>query len=164
MEKSKVEDSGVLTFKGRPILAGDVEGEAVVSHRGFNTYASFSTSMLTNAEVAICSDRSNAGLHGKELTGKILCVPKTIGSTSSGAVWQRIVQMGIAPKAVLFSGQIDSLATGGLIVADVWTDKRIITIDNLGDEFLEFVQDGDRIEIKLDGTVSITERIADLSE
>jgi predicted aconitase with swiveling domain len=158
MEKSQVEVSDVSTFKGRAILPGDMEGEAVVSHRGFNTYASFSTSMLTKAEVAICTDRNNAELHGKELTGKILCIPKTIGSTSSGAVWQRIVQLGIAPKAVLFSRQIDSLAAGGLIVADVWTGKRIITIDNLGDEFLGFVQDGDRIEINLNGTVSITKK------
>jgi predicted aconitase with swiveling domain len=163
MEKSQVEVSGVSTFKGRAILPGDMEGEAVVSHRGFNTYASFSTSMLTKTKVAICADRNNAELHGKELTGKILCVPKTIGSTSSGAVWERIVKLGIAPKAVLFSGQIDSLAAGGLIVADVWTDKRIIAIDNLGNDFLEFVQDGDRIEIKLDGTVSITKRKSQLS-
>lgn len=158
MEKSQVEARGMSTFKGRPILPGYMEGEAVVSHRGFNTYASFSTSMLTNASAAICSDRNNAELYGKELTGKILCVPKTIGSTSSGAVWERIVQLGIAPKAVLFSGHIDSLAAGGLIVVDVWTDKRIITIDHLGDEFLEFVQDGDQININLNGTVKITKK------
>ena len=146
-------------FKGRPILAGKMEGEALVSHMGFNTYASFSTSMLTNAKVALCSDRSNEELYGKELTGKVLCIPKTIGSTSSGAVWERILQMGIAPKAVLFSQQIDSLAAGGLIVADVWTNKRIITIDQLGDEFLECVQNGDCIGIKSDGAVSITRNI-----
>jgi len=134
-------------------------GEALVSHKGFNTYASFSTSMLTKSKVAICSDRSNEELLGKELTGKVLCIPKTIGSTSSGAVWQRIAQMGIAPKAVLFSQQIDSLAAGGLIVADVWTNKRIITIDQLGEEFLEFVQNGDRIEIKQDGTVNVSRDI-----
>ncbi len=143
-------------FKGRSILAGNMEGVALVSHKGFNTYASFSTSMLTNAKVAICSDRSNEELHGKELTGKVLCIPKTIGSTSSGAVWERIVQLGIAPKAVLFSQQIDSLAAGGLIIADVWTKIRIIAIDGLGHQFLDLVQDGDRIEIALDGTVRIT--------
>lgn len=146
-------------FKGRPILVGKIEGEALVSHKGFNTYASFSISMLTKSKVAICSDRSNEQLHGKELTGKVLCIPKTIGSTSSGAVWERIVQMGIAPKAVLFSGQIDSLAAGGLIVADVWTNKRIITIDQLGAEFLEFVQNCDRVGIEPDGTVRITKSI-----
>lgn len=159
MERNLVKPDTELVFKGRPILAGKMVGEALVSHKGFNTYASFSTSMLTNAKVALCSDRSNEELLGKELTGKVLCIPKTIGSTSSGAVWERIVQMGIAPKAVLFSQQIDSLAAGGLIVADVWTNKRIITIDQLGDEFLECVQNGDRIGIKSDGAVSITRNI-----
>ncbi len=154
-----MEDNSVSAFKGRSILAGKMEGEALVSHKGFNTYASFSTSMLTKSKVAICSDRSNQQLHGKELTGKVLCIPKTIGSTSSGAVWERIVQMGIAPKAVLFSQQIDSLAAGGLIVADVWTDNRIITIDQLGEEFLEFIQNGDRIGIEPDGTVNVSRDI-----
>ncbi len=151
-----MEISGVSAFKGRPILAGKMDGEALVSRKGFNTYASFSTSMLTKAKVAICSDRSNEELHGKELTGKVLCIPKSIGSTSSGAVWERIIQMGIAPKAVLFSQQIDSLAAGGLIIVDVWTNIRIIAIDGLGHVFLDLVQDGDRIKIELDGTVRIT--------
>jgi predicted aconitase with swiveling domain len=156
MEIFPVGEQLASAIKGRPILAGILVGEALVSHRGFNTYASFSASMFSKAEVAFCSDRSNDELYRKELSGKVLCIPKTIGSTSSGAVWERILQMGIAPKAVLFSGQIDSLAAGGLIVADRWTDKRIITIDQLGDEFLEIVRDGDRIGIELDGTVTIT--------
>ncbi len=148
-------DKSETIFKGRPILTGHVEGLALVSHKGFNTYASFSTSMLTKAKVAFCSDRSNEYLYGKELTGKILCIPNTIGSTSSGAVWERIVKLDIAPKAVLFTHKIDSLAAGGLIVVDVWTHKRIITVDQLGQEFLEFVKNGDRICIETDGTVKI---------
>jgi predicted aconitase with swiveling domain len=159
MERSPVDAKSETIFKGRPILPGRVEGQALVSHKGFNTYASFSTSMLTNAKVAVCSDRRNEELHAKELTGIILCIPKTIGSTSSGAVWERIVQLGIAPKAVLFSQRIDSLAAGGLIVADVWTDKRIVTVDELGQDFLEFVQDDDRIVIEPNGTVSIAKSI-----
>ena len=63
--------------------------------------------------------------------------------------------MGIAPKAMLFSQQIDSLAAGGLIVADVWVGKRIYTVDQLGDEFLATVKDSDWITIHADGTVTI---------
>jgi uncharacterized membrane-anchored protein len=33
--------------------------------------------------------------------------------------------------------------------------KRIVTVDQLGDEFLESVKDGDRIVIREDGTVTI---------
>jgi len=143
------------TFKGRAILPGSLEGEALVTHVGFNTYASFFTSIHNPVEAAQCADSSNQELYGKNLTDKIICLPQTIGSTSSGAVWQRIAQMGVAPKAMLFSQQIDSLAAGGLVVADVWAGQRIVTVDQLGDEFLKSVQDGDRIVVREDGTVTI---------
>jgi predicted aconitase with swiveling domain len=152
------------TFRGRAILPPDsryprnLEGEALVTHRGFNTYASFYTSIHGPVEAAECADSGNQELYGKNLTDKIICLPKTVGSTSAGAVWQRIARMGIAPKAMLFSQQIDSLAAGGLVVADVWAGSvsaRIYVIDQLGDEFLETVKDGDRIVIRQDGTVTI---------
>lgn len=143
------------TFKGRPILPGNLEGEALVTHVGFNTYASFFTSIHTPVEAAQCADSSNQELYGKYLTGKIICLPKTVGSTSSGAVWQRVARMGVAPRAMLFSQQIDSLAAGGLVVAEVWAGKRIVTVDQLGDEFLNSVKDGNWIVIRKDGTVTI---------
>ncbi len=147
------------TFKGRAILPGNIEGDALVTHRGFNTYASFFTSIHVPSNKAPCADIGNQDIYGKNLTGKIICLPKTIGSTSGGAVWQRLAGMGNAPKAMLFSQQIDSLAAAGLIVADVWAGKRIYTVDQLGDEFLESVKEGDRIYIKEDGTVTIQKLI-----
>jgi len=143
------------TFRGRAILPGNLEGEALVTHTGFNAYASFYASIHTQVEAAQCADSGNQELYGKNLTDKIICLPKTTGSTSAGAVWQRVARMGIAPKAMLFSQQIDSLAAGGLIVADVWAGERIVAVDRLGDEFLESVKDGDRIVVREDGTVTI---------
>ena len=130
-----------------------------MTHMGFNTYASFYTSIHTQVEAAVCADSGNPELFGKNLTGKIICLPKTVGSTSAGAVWQRLAHLGVAPRAMLFSQQIDSLAAGGLIVADVWAGKRICTLDRLGDEFLESVKERDRIVIRQDGTVTIQQPI-----
>ena len=142
-------------MRGKVILPGNLEGEALVTHVGFNTYASFYTSIHAQVEAAVCADSGNPELYGKNLTDKIICLPKTVGSTSAGAVWQRLARLGVAPRAMLFSQQIDSLAAGGLIVADVWAGKRICTIDRLGDEFLESVKERDRIVIHQDGTVTI---------
>jgi predicted aconitase with swiveling domain len=61
--------------------------------------------------------------------------------------------MGIAPAAMLFSEEIDSLAASGVILADIWNGHKIITVDRLGDDFLEAVQDGMIVDIKSDGTV-----------
>jgi predicted aconitase with swiveling domain len=143
------------TFRGRPILAGNVEGQALVTRLGFNTYASFFTSMYAGEKAAKCSDKSNPELYGEIMTDKIICLPNTVGSTSSGATWPEVAQLNIAPRAMLFSQKIDSLAAGGLVVTDVWAGKRIFAVDQLGDSFLEFVKNGDRIVIKENGTITI---------
>jgi predicted aconitase with swiveling domain len=151
----QMEGEHLRVFQGRSILPGEVEGEALVTHQGFNTYASFLTSMYAQEKAAKCSDSSNSQLYGKILTGKVICLPKTVGSTSSGAVWQRVAKLGMAPKALLFSGQIDSVAAGGLIVAEVWAGERIVTVDQLGKEFLQTVREGDWVVIMECGEVVI---------
>ncbi len=143
------------TYKGRVILGGAISGECVVSREGMNTLASFQKSALKKSKRVICSDQNNRDLYNKDLTGKIICLPKTIGSTTGGMVLQTIAQMGIGPKAMLFSERIDSLAAAGIILADVWCERRIVAIDQLGSEFLSKVSDGQTIDIGEDGTVVI---------
>jgi predicted aconitase with swiveling domain len=142
-------------FRGRAVIPGNVEGEALQTRQGFNTYASFYNNLREATDSAICADAGNRELFGKNLTDKIICVPKTIGSTSAGAVWQRVARFGVAPKAMLFSQSIDSLAAAGLIVADIWANLQICTVDSLGDDFLDYVKEGQWIKITQDGLVSI---------
>jgi len=63
--------------------------------------------------------------------------------------------IGVGPQALLFSKPIDTLAAAGVLMADIWKDQRIVTVDMLGDEFLETVQMGDPIAIHSDGTVEV---------
>ncbi|MCR4614554.1 MAG: DUF126 domain-containing protein [Clostridiales bacterium] len=142
-------------FKGRPVIAGDIKGEAVVSRQGVNTLATFQKSALKKKKEVICSDQNNSDIYNKLLTGKILCLPKTIGSTTGGMVLHTVSALGIAPAAMLFSESIDSLAAAGVILADVWTDSTIVAVDRLGDEFLNYVQDGMQITVAADGTVTV---------
>lgn len=143
------------TFKGRVILPGRITGEAVVSRKGFNILSSFYRSILDSDTQAKCSDHDNPDLYGKNLTDKIICLSKTVGSTSAGTVIDKVASMGIGPKAFLFSGRIDSLAAAGIVLADVWVGRRIVTLDQLGTDFLTYVNNGTIIEIWKDGTVQI---------
>lgn len=142
-------------FKGRVIAGGELVGEAIVSRQGVNTLATFQKSALKNAKQVYSSDQNNQDLYKKLLTGKILCLPKTIGSTTGGLVIQTICSMKINPSAMLFSEDIDSLAASGIILARNWENSPIIAIDRLGDKFLKSVESGDKIEIKEDGTVIV---------
>lgn len=142
-------------FKGRVLASGSFKGEAVVTKQGMNSLASFQGSVLKGEKQVTVSDQNNPDLFGKKITGKILCLPVTIGSTTGGLVIQTVCSIGINPAAFLFSEHIDSLAASGIVLARVWENSPIIAIDQLGKEFLETVKTGDQIEIDEDGTVKI---------
>lgn len=142
-------------FKGRVICKGTYKGEAIVSHQGLNTLATFQKSALKNAKQIIGSDQNNPDVYGKNLTGIALILPQTIGSTTGGLVIQTICQMGINPAALLFSEEIDSLAASGVILAKNWENSKIIAIDKLGKDILKTIKSGDKISISEDGTVTL---------
>ena len=144
------------TFKGRVIAKGTVTAEALVTHEGFNTLASFQKALQFGDKTAKCSDQNNAELYGKQMAGKALCLPQTIGSTTGGLVIYCACAMGRQPACMLFSTPIDSLAAAGAILADVWVDGASMpVVDSLGDEFLDFVKDGMTLTVSEDGTVSV---------
>ena len=143
-------------FKGRVIAPGTVTAEAVVTHSGFNTLASLQGALQFGDKKATCGDQNNPDIHGKELAGKALCLPQTIGSTTGGLVIYCACAMGRQPACMLFSKPIDSLAAAGSILASVWLEgTQMPVIDSLGDEFLNYVQHGMQITVKEDGTVQV---------
>ena len=143
-------------FKGRIVAPGTVTAEAVVSHAGFNTLASFQGALQFGDKKATCGDQNNPDLHGKEMAGKALCLPQTIGSTTGGLVLYCACAMKRQPACMLFSKPIDSLAAAGSILASVWLPEvQMPVIDSLGEEFLNYVKDGMSITINEDGTVNV---------
>ena len=144
------------TFKGRPVIPGNIEGTALVSKQPFNTTASYFTNMFAgNTENAPCTDANNPELYQKDLSGSIICTPQTVGSTMGAGAIMGMNLLGVGFKAMLFSDHIDSIAAGGLIMDDIWNDRKVITIDLLGDEFMNTVKNGDKLTIKDDGTVVV---------
>ena len=144
------------TFKGRVVAAGTVKAEALVSHGGLNTLASFQKALQFGDKKATCGDQNNPDLYGKQMAGKALCLPMTIGSTTGGLVLYCACSMHRQPACMLFSNPIDSLAAAGAILADVWLeDVSMPVIDSLGEDFLNYVKDGMTITVEEDGTVCV---------
>lgn len=143
------------TFKGRVIAEGTCTAAALVSHGGFNTLASYQGPMLTGDKEVKCSDQNNQDLYKRPLRGVALCLPETIGSTTGGMVLYTVCAHGMQPACMLFSKTIDSLAASGAILADIWTDASMPVIDQLGQEFLDYVKDGMTITVNNDGQVVV---------
>lgn len=145
-------------FKGRVVTPGNVTAEALVSHGGLNTLASFQKALQFGDKKATCGDQNNPDLYGKQMAGKALCLPQTIGSTTGGLVLYCACSMGRQPACMLFSKPIDSLAGAGVILADVWLENEnanMPVVDSLGEEFLEYVKDGMTITVKDNGVIVV---------
>jgi predicted aconitase with swiveling domain len=144
------------SFKGRPLLTGNLNGKALASKQPLNTTGSYLENLFGgNTTSAPCTDPNNKEFYKKDLNGAIICTTTTVGSSLGGAALMGVGSLGLGPKAMLFSQHIDSVSWAGLLMDDVWNERRVITIDQLGDEFLDAVKSGDPISIKEDGTVEV---------
>ena len=143
-------------FTGRVIASGTCKAEALVSHGGLNTLASFQKALQFGDKKATCGDQNNPDLYGKQMAGKALCLPMTIGSTTGGLVLYCACSMHRQPARMLFSNPIDSLAAAGAVLADVWLeDVSMPVVDSLGQEFLDYVKDGMTITVAPDGKITV---------
>ena len=142
-------------FKGRVIAPGTAKAEALVSHGGFNTLASYQMALMFGDKRVRCGDQNNSDLYKKPMIGKALCLPETIGSTTGGMVLYTACAHSKQPACMLFSKPIDSLAASGAILAANWTEAKMPVIDSLGEEFLSCVQDGMTVTVDSDGTVTV---------
>ena len=143
-------------FQGRVISPGTVTAEALVSHGGLNTLASFQKALQFGDKEATCGDQNNPDLYGKKMKGKALCLPQTIGSTTGCLVLYCACSMERQPACMLFSKPIDSLAAAGAVLADVWLDNvQMPVVDCLGEDFLSYVKDGMTITVGENGLVTV---------
>ena len=142
-------------FKGRVVVPGECSAEALVSHGGFNTLASYQMALMFGDKAVKCGDQNNPDLYKQSMLGKALCLPQTIGSTTGGMVLFTVCSYNKQPACMLFSKPIDSLAASGAILADVWTDAKMPVVDNLGEEFLAYVKTGDKVTVKPDGVIVV---------
>ena len=144
-----------MTFQGRVVAPGEVKAEALVSHGGFNTLASFQMALMFGDKQVKCGDQNNPDLYKKPMLGKALCLPETIGSTTGGMVLYTACALGKQPACMLFSKPIDTLAASGAILAANWTDSNMPVIEKLGEEFLFYVKEGMTVTVGADGIVTV---------
>lgn len=99
-----------------------------------------------------------SGLYGKQISGQALCLPETIGSTTGGMVLFGVGSNGYAPACMLFSKRVDPLVLSGAVLLKNWSKHSMVLIDELGDDFLDFVKDRMQIQTSENGTVVVSDK------
>ncbi|ATU92897.1 aconitase X swivel domain-containing protein [Phyllobacterium zundukense] len=96
--------------------------------------------------------------HGVSISGKVLCLPGTIGSSSAAAVLLELVSAGLAPAAIILH-EPDAILLLGLIVAQEMGHATPIALRLDRGEFAGFA--GHRLRISADGSVLISPHVGE---
>jgi len=124
----------VTTIKGRTIMKGDVQAEAIVA----KTPLSF---LYVDSKGAVLDKTQD--LYGQVIKDKILVVPTLKGSSMQELSLAALVQSGRAPKGI-----IALEADARLITAALFCE--IPTMDKLEKNPLEAISTGDLVRINAD--------------
>ncbi len=105
-----------MILKGRKVVGGTVEGEALVSSDPVSFYGGVDpdTGIITEPGHALC---------GKCITGKVFVFPTGKGSTVGSYVIYRMKKQGTAPVAIINVETEAILATGCVIASIPLVDK-----------------------------------------
>ena len=96
--------------------------------------------------------------HGLSISGKVLCLPGTIGSSSAAAVLLELVSVGLAPAAIILN-EPDAILLLGLVVAQEMGHPTPMALRLDRREFASFA--GHQLQIGADGSVLVSPLAAD---
>lgn len=131
---------------GRVIVAGEAEGEALVTHDALSFWGGYD---FQTGEII---DRHHP-LAGVCAAGRILAVPYSKGSSTTTAVLLEAVRAGTAPAAILTTGA-DSFFALASIVAELMYGRSFPVVALEPADFASLVT-GQRLQVHRTGTIEI---------
>ena len=131
-----------LILRGRPIVGGIAEGEALVSHQTLSGWGG------VNPKTGTVIERRHE-LCGQSFAGRILVIRGAKGSSGWSSMFHICRLSGTAPLALIFNEMTTKIALGAIVM-------RIPSITDLDRDPLTLIRTGDRIRVDGDaGTVAI---------
>ncbi|MHC4460896.1 MAG: aconitase X swivel domain-containing protein [Planctomycetota bacterium] len=133
-------------LNGRPIVAGQAEGCALVSKEPLSFWGGLCP--RTGEIIDRRHERS-----GAIVTGRVFVFPQGKGSSTSSAVLLESIKTGVAPAAII-NLKVDSILALGSIVSDELYRQAVPIVVLPKEDFFSIKQD-DYLTIEPDGTVKI---------
>lgn len=135
----------IITIRGRKVVGGVAEGEALVTHERISGWGGVDPRQGTIVE-------TRHELRGQSFAGKVLVFPGAKGSSGWSAMFHVARVMGTAPAAWLFNEMSTKVALGTVVShAPAMTDFER--------DPLELIRSGDWVRVDADaGVVTVTRR------
>lgn len=134
-----------IVLRGRPIVGGCVEGEALVTQQAISGWGGVETASGTIIE-------SGHELRGQSFKGKVLVFPGAKGSSGWSGVFHTARLAGAAPKAMLFTTMTSKVALGAVVT-------RVPAITDFDHDPLTIIETGDWVRVNGDeGIVEVVKK------
>lgn len=130
---------GSLVLRGRKVVPGVVEGEALVSHETISGWGG-----IDPVKGVIIERRHE--LFGVSFTGKILVFPGAKGSSGWSGFFQSTRLLGTAPLAMLFTHLTTKVALGAVVT-------RVPSMTGFDRDPVEFIRTGDWVRVDADAGI-----------
>ncbi len=134
-----------LTIAGRPVVAGRVNGAALVTFEPLSFWGGY------DFKTGTIIDKHHP-LAGVSAAGRVLVVPFSKGSSTTTAVLLEAVRAGTAPAAIVTTG-VDSFFALASIVADVMYGRSFPVVAIEAGEAARLTT-GMHVEIDTDGRLT----------
>ena len=139
--------NATIILKGRGIVAGIAEGEALVTSETISGWGGIDSMTGTVVE-------TRHELVGQSFKDKVLVFPGAKGSSGWSAAFHTARLAGAAPKAVIFNQMTTKVALGVVVM-------RSPAVTELDQDPLQVIETGDWVKVDGDaGTVEITKAAA----
>ncbi|WP_010138972.1 aconitase X swivel domain-containing protein [Oceanicola sp. S124] len=134
-----------LLIRGRGVVAGRVEGEALVTTQTISGWGG-----INERDGSIIERRHE--LVGQSFAGKILVFPGAKGSSGWSAFFHMTRINGVAPAAMLFTRMTTKMALGAVVT-------RVPAMTDFDADVFSAIRTGDHVVVDADaGTVEVTRR------
>ena len=131
---------------GRPVVPGAAAGTALVTAEPLSFWGGLNTA---TGEIV---DRRHE-LSGRIVTGRVFVLPRGKGSSTASACLLESIRAGTAPAAIITARTEPVLALGSIVADELY--GRSVPIVVLAEEAFRSIQDGDRLTVEPDGTVTV---------
>lgn len=135
-----------VVIKGRALVAGDAEGEALVTDEPLSFWGGY------DQRTGEIIDRRHP-LSGQIAAGRVLALPASRGSSATTAVLLEAIKLGRAPAAIVTIA-VDYFFSLASIVADEMYQKPIPTI-TLAPEDFAALRTGQRLRVCRNGALIV---------
>jgi len=123
-----------MILKGRKVMGGNAEGEALVSVEPVSFYGGVDpvTGCVTEPGHCCC---------GENITGKVFIFPTGKGSTVGSYVIYRMKKLGTAPAAII-NVETEAILATGCVISD------IPLVDKLDQNPVEVIKSGEHVVVR----------------